>query len=79
MSGLVIGRVKFTPNGEVSDWTAVSGPLLLSRLMGEQTKLWILSTDARGAEPCQALVVAEFLLGDAPQTTPFLPPPSAGP
>ena len=78
VSGIVIGRLEFMPDGEVLGWTTISGPQLLSGPMGGQMKLWTISTDARGAAPCQALVLAEFLLGDMPQTTATSAPAPAG-
>ena len=67
VSGIVIGRLEFMPNGEVLGWTAVLGPPLLSEAMGGQMKLWTISTDVGGGEPCQAMVIGEFLLSDKPE------------
>jgi hypothetical protein len=71
--GLVIGRLKFSPDGNFPTFEPVSGPVMLSNAVGEQAKSWKSEPTTVEQEPCQLLVVAKFTIGDleAPNSQPI--------
>jgi len=62
--GLVKARIEFLPGGPVRAMNRISGSPLLFSLMKQQMVHWTLQTDARGHEPCQAIVVTAFNIDD---------------
>jgi hypothetical protein len=63
--GTVTMRMLYEPNGKVVRIEPISGPRLLSESLRGQLNDWIVKTDAAGSELCQTLVIAEFYLSDA--------------
>ena len=57
ISGTIIGRLRFLPNGKIQEFEPTSGPVLLTRFLVQQVKAWNLHTTAAGTEPCQTLLV----------------------
>ena len=66
LTGTVIERVTFTPGGDVLEVDTVLGPKLIAEPVGNQLRTWRLTTNAQGAEACQALVIADFAFDDQP-------------
>jgi hypothetical protein len=74
ITGVVISRITFLPSGRVIAVDEISGPLFIAKNVSEQIKKWTVRTDARGEEPCQALLVAGFQIGDAESNEPKAKP-----
>jgi hypothetical protein len=62
VSGLVMGYLKFTPDGKVTGFEPILGPAMLRESLRQQFSTWTLQTRSTGTEACQALVVAKFEL-----------------
>ena len=60
VQGIVLGRIRYMPNGQVKEVEVISGPQILSFWVGEQLKRWTIKTDAPGEDLCQSLVIADF-------------------
>lgn len=60
VSGLVMGRLIFSPDGKVTDFEPVMGPPMLVASLKYQLSKWTPQTNATGVEPCQTLIVARF-------------------
>jgi hypothetical protein len=58
--GLVMGRVIFTPDGKVTGFEPIRGPVMLQDALRRQLSTWTVQTKATGTEACQTLVVADF-------------------
>jgi hypothetical protein len=65
VSGVVLDRVIYLPNGTVQSFEPVSGPKMLVAGLESQMKEWTIKTNARGDEPCVSLVIADFKIDDA--------------
>ena len=65
ITGTVIGRLQFSPDGKVKNFEVVSGPVMLTTAVTNQVKSWALRTDAEGEEPCQSLFIVDFRIGDS--------------
>src|SRR5579871_6391114 len=63
--GVVLGRVIYLPNGGLQSYEKISGPGMLSDSLNRQLKEWTFNTNAKGDEPCQTLIIAEFSLDDS--------------
>jgi hypothetical protein len=66
VSGTVLLRVTYTPQGQPQDVNLVSGPLMLAKFAGNQLKTWHLKTNATGEDLCQSLAIIQFRLSDNP-------------
>jgi hypothetical protein len=64
VSGVVMGYLKFTPDGKVTKFEPIQGPFMLRETLKTQFASWTLQTEAKGADLCQALVVASFQFTD---------------
>lgn len=62
VSGVVLGRVIYTPTGKFVRFEYIFGPRLLSNMVSGQLERWTIQTHAEGDELCQTLVIAEFQL-----------------
>lgn len=62
VSGLVMGYLKFTPDGKVTGFDPIQGPAMLRESLRQQLSTWTLQTRATGTEACQTLVVGDFRL-----------------
>jgi hypothetical protein len=60
VTGLVMGYLKFTPEGKVTEFEPIQGPAMLRESLKRQFSTWTLQTNAAGSELCQTLVVAKF-------------------
>lgn len=60
VSGVVVMRILYTPNGKVLSTEPVFGPVMLSSTLTSQLNHWILKTAATGDELCTTLVIADF-------------------
>jgi hypothetical protein len=69
VSGVVLERVIYLPDGTVKSFEFVSGPMMLSSALEKQVKDWSLETNAIGTEACESLVIADFRLVDSPETS----------
>ena len=67
LTGTVIERVTFSPQGKVLRVEALSGPPLIEKSIRSDIFAWKLDTDAVGEQPCQALIVADFAFGATPE------------
>jgi hypothetical protein len=66
VSGTVLLRITYTPQGQPQDVTSISGPPMLARFVGNQFKAWHLKTNATGEDLCQSLAIVQFRLSDNP-------------
>jgi len=73
IEGTVIGRLQFSTDGKVQNFESVSGPIMLTRVVSDRVKSWIVKTDAKGSELCQSLFVVNFEIGSATSGEPFHP------
>ena len=64
VTGIVIERVTFLPDGAVLAAETISGPPLIAKPVSNRLLRWRLKTETHGSEPCQALIVADFSFGD---------------
>jgi hypothetical protein len=60
VSGTVLARVTYTPQGDVKDVVNISGPRLLATPVATQLKTWRLKTNALGDELNQSLAIIDF-------------------
>jgi hypothetical protein len=60
VSGIVVGRLFFLPDGKMQKFEPISGPSMLAGMLDEQLGVWTLRTDVSGSELCQTIVIAEF-------------------
>lgn len=79
VSGVVISRMIYPPNGRVVEVVPVSGSSLLSSALTGQLMQWTVKTDSTGDELCQTLVIAEFKLVDSNSMPPVRLPQSEPP
>lgn len=77
VSGVVVERVRFTPDGNILGYEPVFGPAMLSISLGRQMQLWHPQTTATGNEPCQTLIIAHFRLFQWDDTSPHPATPPA--
>ena len=63
ISGTVLARITYTPQGDVKDVTSVSGSPMLARPVATQLKTWHLKTNASGEDLCQSLAIIDFRIG----------------
>jgi hypothetical protein len=77
VSGTVLTRITYSPQGDVKDVVNISGPPMLAKSVGEQLKSWHLRTNASGEDFCQSLVIIDFRI--ASDTTPPALPPQRAP
>jgi hypothetical protein len=75
ISGTVLARITYTPQGDVKDVTSVSGPPMLATPVATQLRTWHLKTDASGADLCQSLAIIDFRIA-SPDSSPVPPPQS---
>jgi hypothetical protein len=66
VTGHVMMRMIYAPNGKVVRFEPISGPALLSNSLRGQLSDWTVKTDARGDELCETLVIAEFIIHAVP-------------
>ena len=62
--GVLVSRVQYLPNRKVLSVEPIFGPKMLSGSLEQQLLGWTVTTDAKGEEPCQSLVISEFRLTD---------------
>lgn len=62
VSGVVISRVTYLPDGTVQAVEPIFGPAMLSEGLTLQAKNWTIKTNVTGGEPCVSLLVAKFTL-----------------
>jgi hypothetical protein len=77
VSGVVVMRMIYAPNGQVGRTEPIFGPPMLSHSLTEQMKNWTVKTNDLGDELCVTLVIAEFRFRDPDE--PPLPPIPARP
>jgi hypothetical protein len=73
ISGAVLLRITYTPQGDVKDVVNISGPRLLATPVATQLKTWRLKTNALGDELCQSLAIIDFRIA-SPAVSPARPP-----
>jgi hypothetical protein len=73
VSGVVVMRMVYAPNGKALRTEPVFGPQMLSNSVTGQMKDWIVRTDDQGDELCETLVIAkfEFHVPDEPPLPPI--------
>ena len=64
LTGTVIERITFKPEGSISNIETVLGPQMLEVPVHNQLKDWTFVTYAAGTQPCQALLVVNFDFGE---------------
>lgn len=64
IQGVVISRLEFNADGNVSKVEIVSGHPLLAKAVGTREARWTFTSDV-GAGGCQILVISEFSLSDS--------------
>ena len=60
ISGTVLLRITYTPQGDVKDVINISGPRLLATPVATQLTTWRFKTNASGDELCQSLAIVDF-------------------
>lgn len=65
VSGTVLSRVTYSPQGDVKEVTSVFGPVLLTTPVVTQLKNWHVKTSASGNELCQSLAIIDFRIGSS--------------
>lgn len=65
ITGTVIERITFRPEGAVLGVEPVLGPRLIASPIATQLRKCSFKTNAKGAQPCLALIVANFVSGDS--------------
>jgi hypothetical protein len=73
VSGTVLARVIYSPQGEVKHVILVAGPPLLATPVATQLKTWHLKTNASGEDLCQSLAIIDFRIA-SPASSSFGPP-----
>jgi hypothetical protein len=73
ISGPVLLRITYTPQGDVKGLVNISGPKLLATPVATQLKTWRLKTNAVGDELCQSLAIIDFRIA-SPASSPVSPP-----
>jgi len=64
MTGTVVTRITFLPNGKVTSAETIFGKVLLADSVKSQFKDWTIPTDSQGNEECMGLIIADFSLDD---------------
>jgi hypothetical protein len=62
ISGTVLARITYGPQGDVKNVANISGPGMLAKAVSEQLKTWRLKTNSSGNDPCQSLAIIDFRL-----------------
>jgi hypothetical protein len=75
VSGTVLLRITYTPQGQPQDVAPISGPPLLATPVATQLKSWHLKTNASGEELCQSLAIIDFRIA-SPDSLIVRPPQS---
>ena len=75
ISGTVLLRITYTPQGDVKDVINISGPRLLAIPVATQLTTWRFKTNASGDELCQSLAIIDFRIA-SPDSAPARPPQS---
>lgn len=70
VTGVVLLRMEYVPNGKVVRIEPISGPRLLSDTLADQLMDWTMRTDASGDQPCVTLVIAKFTMAGLGQQSP---------
>jgi hypothetical protein len=78
VSGIVLARITYSPQGDVQEVATISGPPMLAKFVNVQLRSWHLKTNASGNDPCQSLAIIDFRLvtDDKPAGAP--PQPTSG-
>lgn len=66
VQGVVISRLEFDANGNVSKVEIVNGPALLAKAVETSEAHWVFRSDT-SADGCQILVISEFSLSESEQ------------
>jgi hypothetical protein len=64
LTGEVLTRLTFNPDGEVVKTSTIRGENLLADLTNQQLLRWRVKTDATGSEPCQNIILVTYELVD---------------
>src|ERR1700760_2963794 len=73
VSGVVVMRMVYAPNGKVVRTELVFGPVMLSNSITSQMKDWTVRTNDLGDELCETLVIADFQFDDPDKPLPAIP------
>jgi len=79
VQGVVISRLEFDANGNISKVEIVNGPALLAKAVEKSEEQWVFHSDTNSAG-CQILVISEFSLSESEQANdnsepwPYTPP-----
>jgi hypothetical protein len=63
MSGTVVSRMTFSPQGKVIGLETIFGNPLIAKSANDQMGSWTVRTDATGEGLCQGLIVIDFAIG----------------
>jgi hypothetical protein len=64
VSGTVLARITYTPQGDIKEVISISGPPLLAKFTAAQIRDWHMKTNAVGGDLCQSLAIVQFRLSD---------------
>jgi hypothetical protein len=78
VSGTVLARVIYSPQGEVKHVILVAGPPLLATPVATQLKTWHLKTNASGEDLCQSLAIIDFRIASPASASVSPPQPVSG-